>query len=138
LWDQQVWRTLDQPLLNASATCQQVAVCGAFRGWGGTFSHPPQVFVVDQQIYATDSQQVWRLQADLFGTALLRCDVSAKINRRKPARDVPQIDDDGHVHWRTETKSFPHLAMPTSQACDGQTLAVTLADSFHVYLIAQR
>lgn len=127
----------DLPVASLGARVEQVACCGDFRGFGGQFLYPPQVFLDGNQLYVTDTHQVWQLQADRFGHALHRSDIVAKINKRKPTKEIPQIDNQGVVHWHSEQVSFPHLQPLTSQAFDGRTLAVTLADSFRIYLIAR-
>ncbi|MFO0940306.1 MAG: hypothetical protein U0930_06010 [Pirellulales bacterium] len=114
-----------------------VARCGAFQGFGGVFLFPPTVFQDDRNIYATDGKSVWRLLADSFGQAFIRCDLSREETKRLAARGSPTIDKSGKVSWANDSASMPELANSTSSACDGQTLAVTIPSSFHVYLITQ-
>ena len=47
------------------------------------------------------------------------------------------IDPKGRVAWNGEDATFGELAESSSQAFDGQTLAVTLPTSHHVFLVAR-
>ncbi len=135
-WSIDCWTdNRDAESINNEPRIEQVALCGSFRGFGGQFLYPPQVFVEEGQLHVTDTQHVWRLQADRFGNVFHRSDSVAKINKRKPAKDIPQINADGMVQWQGTQSRLTHLTQATSQAYDGRTLAVTLPDSFHVYLI---
>jgi hypothetical protein len=62
--------------------------------------------------------------------------VRAKGNPPVEASERPLISPDGSVRWNGHDKRFAYLAGSTSNAFDGQTLAVTLPTSFHVYIIA--
>ncbi len=114
----------------------RVSCCGAFRGFGGVFLEPPRVFLSERQLMATDNHSVWQVVADCFGNSFHRVETAAEMARRLPAKSVPQIDTYGIVSWNKHSLSCPDLANSTSQAFDGQTLAVTLRNSFHLFLIA--
>ncbi len=114
----------------------RVGSCGAFRGFGGVFLEPPRVFLSERQLMATDNHSVWQVVADCFGNSFHRVETTAEIAGRKPAKSVPQVDTYGTVSWSKHSLSCPDLANSTSQAFDGQTLAVTLRNSFHLFLIA--
>lgn len=119
-----------------SPTIVRVGNCGAFRGFGGVFLEPPRVYLSGQRLMATDNHSVWQVIADNFGQSFHRVDTTADVSRRKPAKSVPQIDALGLVSWHSHTLPCPDLANSTSQAFDGKTLAVTLRNSFHLFLIA--
>ncbi|MGN6544340.1 MAG: hypothetical protein ACTHK7_04780 [Aureliella sp.] len=118
-------------------------VVGGFRGFGGGFMKPPRVVLHEGWLYVHDTESLWRLYADCFGTHLQRTGEPAEIGigrtktaTRKQAKPVPtSISEDGTVTWDGRRQRFGHLASPSSQAFDGQVLAVTLPTSFHVYLI---
>lgn len=114
----------------------RVGSCGAFRGFGGVFLEPPRVFLSDQQLMATDNHSIWQVIADSFGQSFHRVDTTADVSRRKPEKSVPQIDAYGLVSWNRNSLSCPDLANSTSQAFDGKTLAITLRNSFQLFLIA--
>lgn len=136
----QRWST--HPWYNWSATTvdhssiQLRQVCGSFRGFGGKFLYPPRVFIRDQQLLVTDRQTVWRLIGDVFGHTFKRSDAPAP-KRFTTVTAAGKIDVRGLIRWEENEAHYPALANSNSQACDGQTLAVTLPDSFHVFLFAR-
>ena len=134
-WQADPWACRLETIANSSAIAR-VSSCGDFRGFGGVFLQPPQVFLSEQQLMATDNHSVWQVIADSFGQTFHRVDLMADVSRRKPRKGVPQIDAHGLVTWSGHTLSCPELANSTSQAFDGRTLAVTLRNSFHLFLIA--
>jgi hypothetical protein len=129
--------------LSAVATAEQAhleQVCefGAFRGFGGDFLSPPRVFAEKGWLYVTDSQSVWWIIADRHGWMLSRCEVHESGTSNNTSREQPRIDSNGEVHWEGVSGLFPHLANPASQAFAEDTFAITLSDSFKVFLIARR
>lgn len=121
-----------------------VHIVGSFRGFGGSFMKPPHVVLHDEWLHVHDESDVWRLHADCFGTHLQRIGLTAesginlkkrKTGRKQASSDQPSISEDGTVAWAAQRSRFAHLASATSQAFNGQVLAVTLSTSFHVYLI---
>lgn len=133
-WLVDPWASAETTVNSPTIVC--VGCCGAFRGFGGVFLEPPRVFLAGQQLMATDNHSVWQVVADCFGQSFHRVDTTADLSRRKPAKSVPQIDALGLVSWHHHSLSCPDLANSTSQAFDGKTLAVTLRNSFHLFLIA--
>ena len=135
-------RWSDDPWFNCTSSAadhsriQLMQICGSFRGFGGKFLFPPRVFVKDQQLLVSDQQVVWRLISDLFGHSIKRTDLPPP-QRFATRRAAGKIDAQGRIVWDGDELHLPHLAASSSQACDGQTLAVTLPDSFHVYLFAR-
>lgn len=134
-WLVDPWAYRSETTVNSPAIVR-VGSCGAFRGFGGVFLEPPQVFLSGKQLMATDNHSVWQVIADSFGQSFHRVDTTADVSRRKAAKSVPQVDAHGLVSWNGRTLSCPDLANSTSQAFDGKTLAVTIRNSFHLFLIA--
>jgi hypothetical protein len=115
---------------------EQVAICGAFRGFGGLFLEPPKVFIHRGQIYVSENQTLYRLVVDRFGHSLQR---AGNVEAEKPsATSSPQIDSKGIVNWEGCEALPSNLRGLTSQAFDGKSLAVTISDSFHIFLYAKR
>ncbi len=117
---------------------------GAFRGFGGSFLRPPIVFQSETHLMVTDQTTVWRLFADVYGWHLQRqgnADDFALLHLQPGERLVvnnaePVLSHDGLVRWNGHEQRFAYLAGQSSHAFDGQTLAVTLPTSFHVFIIA--
>lgn len=134
-WRSYAW--VESEEVCARSNIQQVSACGAFSGFGGPFPYPPRVFTHDQQLFASDGQQVWHVLADRFGQSFHRLGLSASYNSPPINRHQPQIDADGRIQWENETIQLPELSNSTSQAFFSQTLAVTLPNSFHIFLLAR-
>ncbi len=82
----------------------------------------------------SDGELTWRLLADTFGAVLLRLQEALPPDT---GRQAASVDARGTVHWDHDVASFLELDGATSQACDGQTLAVTLSTSHHVFVLAR-
>jgi hypothetical protein len=111
-----------------------VSMPGGFRGFGGPCLKPPRVITQTNRLFVTDGDASWQLFADVFGTLWLRLpeipstsDFTTKVN----------LDARGEVRWNKETRLFGELASASSFAFDGHTLAVTLPNSHHVFLVAR-
>jgi hypothetical protein len=111
-----------------------VAEVGGFRGFGGPFVRPPVVAAVGGQILASDGEGTWVLCADVFGATLHRTDVALPAGGRDGAPSP--IDRRGTVTFAGHTRTFGELRDSTSSAADATTLAVTVARSHKVYLVA--
>lgn len=121
----------------ATAIICEAGRVGNYRGLGGGFSDLPQVYTYEDQLYVTDQTSVWRIEVDRFG-CVLQLTSHAFRKGKAPKATQPAIDNKGTVSWNEIEQSFPYLAATFSQATDGQTLAVTLDNSFHVYLLYRR
>jgi hypothetical protein len=112
-----------------------VCRAGDFRGFAGTFLRPPIVATQDSQLLVTDGEIVWTLIADAYGNALHRTPFSgfAPENSVAPLK----FSAGGELIWDTVTTTLPDLAKWSSAAFDGQTLAVTLPTSHHIFLVAR-
>ncbi len=109
-----------------------IARVGAFRGFGGLFSAPPRVASVGKHFIVTDGQASWLLVADVFGATWHRSD-----HTFIPGQTAPfSIDRNGQVTHAGYKQSLPELAHFSSAASNGDTLAVTIALSFAVHLVA--
>lgn len=113
----------------------RVGQCGDFIGFGGVFNAPPIVGLVEGALCAHDETHSWQLFADRFGHSFRRREV---VPWNPPdADDTVHITNQGVVHWEGQQIEFPDLALPRSQAFDGSTLAVTLTNSYRIYLVAR-
>ncbi len=122
-------------------TIREVARVADYRGMGGELMDLPVVFMDSEQLYVTDLQNTYRMEVDCFGCNLHAApEVTLPKTPRMKSKNVqlngwPSIDAVGKVVWRNHERHMSYLAASNSQACDGQTLAVTIPTSFHVYLI---
>lgn len=112
-----------------------VTTVGAFRGFGGQMITPPVVGFADGMFVVSDSENSWSLHADAFGAVLMRHGPALKGKKSKDG-GAYSVADGGRVSLGNTVKVFPELEDFTSYASDGATLAVTLAASHSVYLIA--
>jgi hypothetical protein len=111
------------------------SMVGAFRGYGGLFVSPPEVFLSGSDIYVFDNEYCWLMTADLFGATLHR--VGAYIPEPdKTGRKDFHIDNSGRVTKADYQMIFPELQTPSSFVANETTLAVTIPISFAVYLVA--
>ncbi len=109
---------------------------GGFRGFGGPFVEPPLVTVDGHSIYAYDSEGCWEVFADCFGATLRRAPVEPPLNEA-PEGCSPAIAPDGTVSgWEQRTR-ISELAANTSFGATPHMLAVTLAHSHYIYLVAR-
>jgi hypothetical protein len=113
-----------------------VRTTGGFRGFGGPCLRPPTVAVIDGALFASDGNASWELLADVFGTLWHPV---PNTPAKSKASDVSKvaIDSRGRVVWNGTHQEFGELAEASSFAWDGQTLAVTLPTSHHVFLVAR-
>ena len=128
------WLTPEAASRDVPAALRLIRHVGGFRGFGGEFLLPPNVFASSGCLFITDGEGTWRLICDCYGCFLLRHDTAPKPDRLS---DDVAIAADGTVRWGVGRASLPLLAGPSSTACDGHTLAVTLPTSHHVFVIAR-
>jgi hypothetical protein len=119
----------DQPTLRV------VRRAGGFRGFTGAFLRPPVVAMQGERLMVNDGESVWTLIADAYGCILRR--TSGSIF--PPGRVVTpmRFPNGGDLDWNTATAKFPEFSGWSSAAFDGQTLAITLSDSHHVFLVSR-
>lgn len=111
---------------------------GAFRGFGGIFPVPPRVEARQGALFARAGGGCWRLYADCYGAVFHPADASLADEGPRRNREESAVDDAGAVRHRGLTARFSELAGPTSFASDGVTLAVTVATSHAVFLVARK
>jgi hypothetical protein len=119
-----------------SRSLRLVRTTGGFRGFGGPCLRPPTVTAADGGLFVSDGDAIWHLLADVYGTLWQR---AATLPASAAAGVTPKIaiDSRGRVAWDTTAHEFAELADAGSFACDGQTLAVTMPTSHHVFLLAR-
>ncbi len=130
-----VWMTVEAACGGGSrAAIICTATAGAFTGFGGDFIRPPLVRFDGQRLLASDGRWQWELLADAYGVWLRRIG-SAPVKHPKTANEPGiAIDARGIIRWGMLTLAQPHLAHASSFACSGQTLAITIPTSHHVFL----
>ncbi|MEW6128501.1 MAG: hypothetical protein AB1757_15785 [Acidobacteriota bacterium] len=111
------------------------SVVGAFRGFGGLFTSPPEVFTSSGDFYVFDNQNCWLMTADLFGATLHKRGTDLPDEDKKVVIDY-EIDKKGKVTRFGQEVILPELASSSSVAANKTTLAVTVPHSFGIYLIA--
>jgi hypothetical protein len=112
-----------------------MARVGGFRGFGGPFLTPPTVTYVEGQFFVSDQESCWQLTADLFGATLHRLGAAAPTGP-DAVRSAFRITRSGKVSRGRTSRVFDELQGFTSAAGDASTLAVTVAWSHRVYLLA--
>lgn len=112
-----------------------VGHAGAFTGFGGVFSRPPTVRCESGRMVVSVDAVNWQMIADAYGVWFRRVE-ETKIRPDPLPADVA-IDSHGTIRWGRSSFKAPHLAGHTSLACDGETLAVTIPTSHHVFLFAR-
>jgi hypothetical protein len=127
------WFRLDAPA--QSPALSPVGLAGAFTGFGGAFSRPPTVRCDGGRLVVSVEAAHWQMVADAYGTWFRRVEETKSKPVTVPA-DVT-VDSHGTVRWGRPTCKAPHLAGHTAVACDGETLAITIPTSHHVFLFAR-
>jgi hypothetical protein len=118
----------------AGRSLRIVRTTGGFCGFGGPCQRPPTVSLEGGNLYVIAGNETFQLLADVFGTLWQR--VPTFPARSNASGDV-SINSRGKVTWDGMSQDFAELVDPSSSACDGQTLAVTLPTSYHVFLLAR-
>ncbi|HTN76622.1 MAG TPA: hypothetical protein VL096_15285, partial [Pirellulaceae bacterium] len=124
-----------QPATSVTLRC--VALAGSFTGFGGLFARPPLVFVQAGRFITTDQQSTWEMLGDAYGVWFCRVGGAASSPPTRTNQADVTIDRQGIIRWGKLSLSAPQLAATTSIACDGQTLAVTIPTSHHVFLYSR-
>lgn len=135
--DENPWCDSMDPPDGRDLEVHQVAQCGAFRGFGGLMMKPPSVATIDNRLMVTDGRQVWQIFADRYGSVFQRVNMEPFQGNRSLAKSNPNVSSDGTIRWDGKTTHRPDMASSTSFAFDGATLAVTIPNSFHVFLFAR-
>jgi hypothetical protein len=145
----------NSPAQNADASAKQlhaVGRVGCFRGLGGSWLTPPRVWHSDHGLLASDGLATYQIHADRFGAALTRIQTEQHSvpppqsslalsdppqTTSLPLRVTPaQKGKGGKLTWGNRTLLLDGIERHSSLACDGHTVAWTLPDSFHIFLVA--
>ena len=108
---------------------------GGFVGFGGPFTSPPRLTLLEGTLVAHDHESAWEIHADAFGALLHRRQLSPP-KRRKAETATFEVSSDGRVQWGGLDAHFPEIAGASERVADDDLLAVTLPRSHYVYLIA--
>jgi hypothetical protein len=111
-----------------------VRTTGGFRGFGGPCQRRPTAVTEGGRLFIAAGNDTYQLLADAFGTLWQRV---AACSPRSTASNAVSINAGGEVIWDGTRQQFAELTDASSFACDGQTLAVTLPTSYHVFLVAR-
>lgn len=112
-----------------------VARAGGFRGFGGPFVSPPEVFLQGGTLFAFDAEFCWSLHADGFGVTFKRH--GPELPKGNPEKGGAfTIDPQGQARKGVLSGEFPVLKNSTSAASNEDTLAVTVPRSHRIYLVA--
>lgn len=129
------WRHPKHAGKKPDRTLRLVAKVGGFRGFGQEFVTPPEVTTAKGVLYAFDREFCYSLYADCFGAVTERYgpDLPAEVENRPGGFTIKQ---NGTVTKSGQSTTFPELARASSYAATEHTLAVTVAHSYKVYLVA--
>ena len=97
---------------------------------------PPTVATIDGKLMVSDGHQVWQIFADQFGSIIQRVAAEPFQGNGTRIKSSPYVSADGTIHWDGKKTTRSDMARSSSFAFDGMTLAVTVPNSFHVYLFA--
>jgi hypothetical protein len=111
-----------------------VRTTGGFQGFGGPCKRPPTAWAEGGRLFISAGKETYQLLADVFGTQWHRVPT---FPVKSTTSGAVSLDTRGKVAWNGMCQDFAELADASSFACDGQTLAVTLLTSYHVFLVAR-
>lgn len=122
---------------NGSAGLRLAGRAGAFRGFGGLFSEPPQVIPSHDDFLVRSGDGVWVLTANAFGATFHRA-AAEEWPAPPPLRTVPE---GLHVSGSTASWGGTRIELPVrgsiiSTAATSTTLAVTSSESHAILLVA--
>lgn len=120
---------------DAPRTLRVKWIVGAFTGFGGVFTRPPQVVRRDRRFWAGDGHGWFLLNADAFGATLQSVGAVAPGAADEHATEF-QLKSNGKVLWGDQSAQFPQLANASSSAADQSTLMATIPLSHSVYVVA--
>jgi len=127
------WPNLENPA--AEPHLAIMARVGGFRGFGGKFVTRPAVRTADGCLYAHDGECCWTIHADCFGATLQRFGPDPPPERSAPT-DAATLSRRGEMVWNGRRGNFPLLREWTSRAVAGPTLAVAVARSYWIHIVA--
>ena len=118
-------------------TLQLVRVVGGFRGFGGPFISPPDVWRVDDRFFLLDAEAAWVLHADARGATFVRAGRD-RVDPSKAETDITPfaIGEGGRVTYGRQSRLFAECRDVWSSAADSTTLVVTAPRSHDVFVIA--
>jgi hypothetical protein len=129
------WRDPAGVFTDESETAPVFRTAGGFRGYGKEFRSPPALALFDENIFATDGSDVFKLHADYYGTELIR-DYEIKPEIIRPGGVINRFVKDGN--FTINSKSYPlpagWKAGVTSIALNRHSIVWTLRDSYKLYI----
>jgi hypothetical protein len=110
---------------------------GAFRGFGGVFTEPPEVLVASDWLLVQSAGEVWLLTADACG-ATLHTASPTEIGLASRQRALPAgvRVAEGTLTCRGQTLPLPTRGAITSVAWNENTLAITSSLTHSIVLVA--
>jgi hypothetical protein len=110
---------------------------GKFSGYGGVFSYPPETFVSDGKIIASDGDRFFILFADSFGIMLVAAnDADITMNNPVKKNDI-ELDDGWNAVKRDKKFCIPEnfrLPVSSKSSCS-QTLCYTSGISHCLFVV---
>lgn len=112
---------------------------GAFRGFGGLFTRPPQVASDGEQFFVRSGDGCWLLVADAFGATFHQaglCEFDAARPRSSGPRGVRIDQRSRTIAIAGETLPLALPGLVTTVAATPTTLALTTAHSHEILLLS--
>ena len=110
---------------------------GGFSGIGGPFCAPPELYRLDDRLFATDGERVRELFADVHGARLTAAGLSALHVMEHGSQDGASINPQGTVKWAGQRAIFDALRAPQSCVAAAGMVAVTLRNSHYVFVLGR-
>jgi len=115
-----------------------VTRAGAFRGFGGLFTEPPTVAVIDERLFVRGGAECWLLTADAFGATFHRAtpEEFERARRRSPLPNGVSVRG-ATLTVRGTTITLPDVFdQPSSICATRATLSLTSPRSHAILLAA--
>lgn len=130
------WLTCEQAqnMIEIPLKLRIVAEAGRFSGYGGLFPQPPSVESAGDAWLVQSAGSCWLLNADVYGQVFRRVN-REEVSVRSETTDY-QYYPNGTTEFGRLQSVFSGLANARSTAVLGNTLAVTIPFSHHIFFIA--
>lgn len=109
---------------------------GGFRGFGGSFFHPPMLTAHGNQVFARDRAGTFRIFADVFGATVERAHLPDSTPERPSNATHFAYQPLGRISAFGTSREFPHLVGASSVVGTADFLAVALPHSHQVWIVA--
>jgi len=122
---------------NVASSLRIVGRAGAFRGYGGLFTEPPQVAPYGDDFMVRSAGEYWLLTANAFGATFHRAAEAEwrSVSGQPPVPPSLKIQR-GKVTWQNASVDLPLRGEISSAAANATTLALSSTTSHSIWLIA--